>query len=67
MRSAEILDDKQARKRILDALDIEARLTATMPEALRARILANLPSAEEIKAVHWSDSTLTRLSTRRRS
>ena len=44
-----------ARGRILEALDIEAHLSAEMPEALRARILANLPSAEEIASGRWND------------
>ena len=44
-----------ARGNILDALGIEARSTAEMPEALRARILANLPSAEEIASGRWND------------
>ena len=44
-----------ARGKIIEALDIEAHLSADMPEALRARILANLPSAEEIANGRWSD------------
>ena len=44
-----------ARGKILEALDIEVRSTADMPEALRARILANLPSAEEIADGRWND------------
>lgn len=49
------MSDQQARKRIIDALDIEAHPTAAMPEALRARILANLPSAEEVGDDRWDD------------
>ena len=44
-----------ARGKIIEALDIEAHLSADMPEALRARILANLPSAEEIANGRWND------------
>ena len=44
-----------ARGRIVEALGIEAHPTAEMPEALRARILANLPSAEEIANGRWND------------
>ena len=44
-----------ARGKILEALDIETHLSADMPEALRARILANLPSAEEIANGRWKD------------
>ena len=44
-----------ARGNILKGLDIEVRSTADMPEALRARILANLPSAEEITNGRWND------------
>ena len=50
------MNDEQARKRILEALDIEAHLTAAMPDALRARILANLPSADEIAEGRWFDA-----------
>lgn len=49
------LSDEQARKRILAALDIDAHPTGTMPEALRARILANLPSAVEIADGRWNE------------
>ena len=60
MRSVEPLSDQQARKRILEALDVEAHPTAAMPDALRARILANLPSADEIATGRWhcTDSEL---------
>ena len=44
-----------ARGKILEALDIEASLSSEMPDALRARILANLPSAEEIASGRWND------------
>ena len=44
-----------ARGKILEALNIEAHSTADMPKALRARILANLPSAEEIANGRWND------------
>lgn len=53
MQTFEALNDKSARKRILDALDIEAHLTATMPNELRARIVANLPSPDEIAGGRW--------------
>ena len=43
-----------ARGKILEALDIEARSTADMPAELRARILANLPSTEEIANDRWN-------------
>ena len=55
MSSVEPFSDEQARKRILEALDIGAHLTAAMPDALRARILANLPSAEEVGDDRWDD------------
>ena len=48
------MNDEQARKRILEALDIEAHPTAAMPDALRARILANLPSVDEIATDRWN-------------
>ena len=44
-----------ARGKILEALDIEAHLSAEMPDGLRARIIANLPSAEEIASGRWND------------
>ena len=44
-----------ARGIILDARRIEARRAADMPEELRTRILANLPSAEEIASGRWND------------
>ena len=44
-----------ARGKILEALDIEAHLSAEMPDGLRARIIANLPSAEEIASGRWDD------------
>ena len=44
-----------ARGRIVEALGIEPRATADMPEALRARILANRPSADEIATGRWRD------------
>lgn len=55
MRKAEPLSDQKARSRVIKALDIEARPTAALPDALRARILANLPSAEEITTGRWFD------------
>ena len=45
-----------ARGNIIEALGIEARLTAEMPEALRARILANRPSVDEISDDRWHDA-----------
>ena len=44
-----------ARGRIVEALGIEAHPTAEMPKALRARVLANRPSAEEIANGRWND------------
>lgn len=40
---------------IVEALGIEARSTAEMSEDLRARILANRPSADEIADGRWHD------------
>ena len=40
---------------VRNALHIEAHTTAEIPEDLRARILANLPSADEIAAGRWGD------------
>lgn len=44
-----------ARGNIIEALNIEAHETAAMPDALRARVLANRPSAEEIANGRWND------------
>ena len=44
-----------ARGIILDALGIEARRAADMPEELRARVLTNRPSAEEIAISRWME------------
>lgn len=61
MRSVEPLSEEQARKRILEALDIEVHPSAEMSDDLRARILANAPSAEEIGSGRWNDETLQSL------
>ena len=42
-------------KRVLDALGIEVHIAAAMPEDLRKRILAALPSAKDIATERWSD------------
>ena len=44
-----------ARGNIVEALNIKAHPAATMPDALRARVLANRPSAEEIANGRWND------------
>lgn len=55
MPSSEPSSNQHVRYRIMQALGIEARSTAEMPEALRARVLANVPSAEEIADGQWRD------------
>ena len=47
--------EKTARGVVLDALAIEVRRTADMPEDLRARVLTNRPSAEEIANGRWME------------
>lgn len=44
-----------ARARIIDALALEVHASSDMPEAMRQRIRATQPTAEEIANDRWND------------